>query len=259
MQIYSFLINLDILFHLIYYKFFLKMSQIVYVPQCSSTNDEILSYLLGEEVVTLYTFAQMQGRGQYGNSWETLRNQNLAFSMVFPKSKITLSHTLFNFHTANILREFIAKKTQKKTWVKWPNDIIIAQKKVSGMLIEKKKIEQKEYLIVGIGLNILQENFDNLPKAGSILTQTGLRFNLTQWAEEMNEFFNEKLFAPISEEVLRGYNEHLFRKNKISVFEIQGMRQNGIVQYADTQGYLWVDLENEGVKKFYHKELELLY
>jgi len=55
------------------------------------------------------------------------------------------------------------------------------------------------------------------------------------------------------------FNENLFRKDEISVFEINGERQNGIIKYADEKGELWVDLENDGLKPFYHKEIKLLY
>ena len=54
-------------------------------------------------------------------------------------------------------------------------------------------------------------------------------------------------------------NQNLFRKDIISVFEINKMRQNGIIKNADEKGFLWVDLEKDGLKKFYHKEIELLY
>jgi BirA family biotin operon repressor/biotin-[acetyl-CoA-carboxylase] ligase len=37
------------------------------------------------------------------------------------------------------------------------------------------------------------------------------------------------------------------------------MRQNGIIKSADRDGFLWIDLENEGLKKFFHKDIEMLY
>ena len=46
---------------------------------------------------------------------------------------------------------------------------------------------------------------------------------------------------------------------EVSVFEIGKIRQNGIIKNVDEQGYLWIDLENEGLKRFYHKEIKLLY
>ena len=135
------------------------MDTLFYIQQCLSTNDEIINLLKSHDGIrelTLYTFDQTKGRGQYGNTWDTAPNQNLAFSMALLQNEVSQSDILFNFHTANILRDFIAKKTETKVEVKWPNDIIIHHKKVSGMLIEKKKIGNNVYFIVGIGLNLLQ-------------------------------------------------------------------------------------------------------
>lgn len=239
------------------------MDTLFYIQQCSSTNDEIINLLKshdGIKELTLYTFDQTKGRGQYGNTWDTAPNQNLAFSMALLQKEVSQSDILFNFHTANILRDFIAKKTETKVEVKWPNDIIIHHKKVSGMLIEKKKIGKNVYFIVGIGLNLLQRNFQNLPKAGSILTQTKKEFDLENWTKEMHAFFLEKVFEPVSlEEILDQYHHFLFKKDEVSVFEIDKIRQNGIIKKVDEQGYLWIDLENEGLKRFYHKEIKLLY
>ena len=180
--------------------------------------------------------------------------------MALLQDEVSQSDNLFNFHTANILRDFIAKKTETKVEVKWPNDIIIHHKKVSGMLIEKKKIGKNVYFIVGIGLNLLQRNFQNLPKAGSILTQTKKEFDLENWTKEMHAFFLEKVFEPVSsEKILDQYHHFLFKKDEVSVFEIDQIRQNGIIKKVDEQGYLWIDLENEGIKRFYHKEIKLLY
>lgn len=236
------------------------MASLHYIPQCSSTNDEILRYLNGEKLCGLYTFCQTQGRGQYGNVWEILPQQNLAFSLVFSVKNMPLNDVFLNFRAANLLRQFVAQKTDVLAQVKWPNDLIIKNKKVSGMLIEKKKVGDEVFYILGIGVNILQKEFGNMPKAGSILTQTSLVFDLKQWAEELFAFFNENLFEPISdEEILKEYNEFLFKKNQISVFEINKIRQNGRIEGVDAQGFLRIDLENDGQRKFFHKEVEMLY
>ena len=119
---------------------------------------------------------------------------------------------------------------------------------------------EEKYFIIGIGINVLQENFENLPKAGSILTQTGLQFDLNEFAEQFHFYFSEKILEKKSnEEILEEYNKNLFKKDKISVFEIDGLRQNGIIKSCDEQGFLWIDLENSELQKFYHKEIEMLY
>ena len=70
----------------------------------------------------------------------------------------------------------------------------------------------------------------------------------------------ENLTKPIPEKsVLEKLNQLLFRKDLISVFEIGQLRQNGIIKNVDEDGYLWVELENDGLQKFFHKEIALLY
>jgi BirA family biotin operon repressor/biotin-[acetyl-CoA-carboxylase] ligase len=55
------------------------------------------------------------------------------------------------------------------------------------------------------------------------------------------------------------FNNSLFRKDEISVFELNEKRQNGIIKNADRNGNLWIELENDGLHSFYHKEIKLLY
>ena len=159
-----------------------------------------------------------------------------------------------------MVADFLAILTNHQPEIKWPNDLIIKQKKVAGLLIEKKLLNNKSYFLVGIGLNVLQQNFRNLPKAGSLFTQTGIEFDLEILAESLHQYLDDHLINPISEEVvLEELNRRLFRKNLISVFEIGQLRQNGIVKKVDEDGFLWVELEHNGLQKFFHKEITLLY
>ncbi|WP_449399841.1 hypothetical protein [Chryseobacterium wanjuense] len=57
---------------------------------------------------------------------------------------------------------------------------------------------------------------------------------------------------------MRLFNANLFRKDEISVFELDKTRQNGIIRHADEKGELWVELE-DGIRSFYHKEIKLFY
>lgn len=237
------------------------MSHLVYIDACKSTNEEILGYLDANpsDYFALFTCNQTQGRGQYGNTWDIEAGLNLAFTMAV-KQQVHLLPELFNFRTAVLLAEFLAKMAAVAVDIKWPNDIIIKDKKVSGILTEKKNIDNEQYLIVGIGLNILQTDFSKLPKAGSLLTQTGISFKPQQVAAELFDFLKEGFARPISaDETTKLVNHHLYRKERISVFELNGVRQNGIIKQVDREGYLWVDLENDGLQRFFHKQIQLLY
>lgn len=236
------------------------MNSLIYFNNCASTQDELIDFLnqhyLSEDFLAVYTFNQTKGRGQYGNSWENLPEENLAYSFALKTKNINVSDTCFNFYTAILVRDFIANLTKTEVKIKWPNDLILKNKKICGMLFEKNK----NYFVVGIGINILQENFKNLPKAGSVLSQTGLSFELKSFTESLHQYLFEHLIQKeIPNNILELYQLHLYRKNEVSVFEKNEVRQNGIIQNVDENGYIWIDLENEGLQKFFHKEIELLY
>ena len=236
------------------------MNSLIYFNNCASTQDELIDFLnqhyLSEDFLAVYTFNQTKGRGQYGNSWENLPEENLAYSFALKTKNINVSDTCFNFYTAILVRDFIANLTKTEVKIKWPNDLILKNKKICGMLFEKSK----NYFVVGIGINILQENFKNLPKAGSVLSQTGLSFELKAFTESLHQYLFEHLVQKeIPNNILELYQLHLYRKNEISVFEKNEVRQNGIIKNVDENGYIWIDLENEGLQKFFHKEIELLY
>lgn len=234
---------------------------IYYLPSSTSTNDEMTDILKTKPInCSVYTFHQTKGKGQYGNHWQSIPFKNLAYSLAIASDLVTLPENVFNYHTAIIIRDFIANLTDSKVEIKWPNDLIIHQKKICGILIEKQKIGNQWFYIIGIGINILQDDFSKLPKGGSILTQTKQKFDLKYFTNNFHRYLVSNILLPKSaNNILANFNTHLFRKEKVSIFEKNNIRQNGIIKNADTDGFLWINLEKEGLKKFYHKEIELLY
>lgn len=237
------------------------MSQLFYLKECSSTNDEISKFLLYEnsDFIGLHTFNQTKGRGQYGNVWTQTAGKNLAYTLAVNTHNILCSDFIFNYYTAIIVRDYLANLADYDVKIKWPNDIILKGKKIVGILIEKKKINQNNYFIIGTGINVLQDKFETISNAGSLLTQTGQQFDLEELTLNFHEFLCEKLKnIPSDQKILEDFNKNLFRKDIISVFEIEKERQNGIIRNADDKGELWIELEN-GIRSFYHKEVKLLY
>jgi BirA family biotin operon repressor/biotin-[acetyl-CoA-carboxylase] ligase len=218
------------------------MNPLIYLKISPSTNIDIQKFRLDRsDFLALYTFNQTQGKGQYNNSWEMIPEENLAFSLMLQTKYIIISENIFNFYTATIVRDFIANLTRTDVEIKWPNDIILNKKKIAGILIEKKKLDNEEVFIIGVGINVVQNDFSQFPKAGSLLTQTNKRFDLKTLAEDLFEYFQARIYS--SENVLGNFNKHLFLKDKI----------------ADKEGFIWIELENDGLQKFFHKEIELLY
>jgi len=239
------------------------MSSLLYLSQTTSTNDFIVDLASADlgELTGVYTFRQTKGRGQYGNRWESSADQNIAYSFIVPSQAIYLSGKMFNFYTALLVADFIAKISDYRAEVKWPNDIILKNKKIIGILLEKKKLKNIEFYIVGIGINVLQEKFEKYSHAGSLKSITGQSFDLHELTNKLHQHLAFSLFKNISEkQVLNDYNKCLFRKDMVSVFEYKNSRRNGIIRLVDSDGKLNVELEGEtDLQKFYHKEIKLLY
>lgn len=238
------------------------MTQLFHLKECPSTNDEISKFLLYEnsDFIGLSTYNQTKGRGQYGNTWAAAAGKNVAYTLAVKAQSFVLSDFIFNYYTAVVIRDFLANLTDHVVKIKWPNDMILKNKKIVGILIEKKKINQDNYFILGAGFNVMQDKFEEISHAGSLLTTTGKVFDLDDFVLNLHEYLSEKLKnIPSEQEIIDQFNLNLFRKDEISVFEIEKERQNGMIRNADEKGELWVELERDGLKSFYHKEIKLLY
>lgn len=229
----------------------------------SSTNSQLfeLSKKNAKSWTVIWTSHQTQGKGYSGNSWISEFGKNIAVSVLI-KNDLHYSELIyFNQWVCNVICDFLSSYTEDVS-VKWPNDIIIKNKKVCGVLIETHKIDNQLNIITGIGLNVNQINFDLLLKAGSLSTQTGQIYNL----EEILSGLLTKLKSSYHliekrewESIIEKYNSKLFRKDKVSVFKIEDELFNGIIQSVDESGLLNVKLENGSINKFKHKEIELMY
>ena len=91
-----------------------------------------------------------------------------------------------------IILEFFEELKIPKLKVKWPNDILSDGKKISGILIETalRSNNSNDY-IIGIGLNINQNNFDNINNASSIKNITGIDYDLNHLTTRLINFFED--------------------------------------------------------------------
>ena len=132
-----------------------------YYKKIKSTNDKALKYIKnGIEKGIIITNIQTKGKGQRGKNWISLRG-NLFMSVFFEIIKY-LSLKKITYINTSIIEKIIKKKTNSNISVKLPNDILINNKKVCGILQETVFKNNIKYLIVGIGINLI--NSPNLIK-----------------------------------------------------------------------------------------------
>ncbi|MDB9853163.1 biotin--[acetyl-CoA-carboxylase] ligase, partial [Flavobacteriaceae bacterium] len=158
---------------------------VIKLSAIDSTNDYLKTNFLDKtknDIHVVYTFNQTKGRGQRGNTWNSEPEKNLAFSIAFFPNKFKVE----NHFRINIIFSLFILNTLKSLQIpdikiKWPNDIMSGNKKICGILNELKiKGSKIEKIIIGFGLNINQENFENLPGASSLKLIKQIDYNLNE-------------------------------------------------------------------------------
>jgi len=136
---------------------------IVVVDETTSTNDSVLERTSPSTPEGLVVFAERQtaGRGQRNNSWESAAGKGLWFSILLrPKIDIGASPQLAEW-AARTIADTISTEFAREATVKLPNDVVVAGKKIAGVLVEMRAQTNSPHIaIVGIGLNVNQRAED---------------------------------------------------------------------------------------------------
>ena len=207
---------------------------------------------------------QTNGRGQRGANWEVEKGKNLTFSILI-KDVLLIAEEVFNLNVVvavSLFQTFLQLKISNLD-IKWPNDILADKKKICGILIENQFKSTTEILsIVGIGINVNQENFINLPQATSLKNCTNQELNkdeilmlfLDQFQNNINLYKNEGAAY-----FWNSYHENLFKKNLPTAFENAAKEKfMGSIRQVTPTGLLQLTLEDDTLQLFDIKELKML-
>lgn len=135
--------------------------KVIHLESVDSTNDYLKK--IGKEVqegTVVISEEQTRGKGRLGRSWKSQSKEGIWMSIILkPEIMPYKAPFLTLIAGAAIVKTLNNLKVPAK--IKWPNDIIINNKKVSGILTElDAEIDRINYIIVGIGMNVKNLNFD---------------------------------------------------------------------------------------------------
>lgn len=175
--------------------------QFIYFDSVSSTNDYVKNNIgkLNHGSVILTT-NQTNGRGSKAHSWSSIENESIALSVLIKDFSVQFLK-IIPIVTAVSITDMLNVVGIQNSKIKWFNDIIIKDKKVAGLLCES--VIQGEYadVVLGIGMNVnsceLMFQQLGLNHAGSLLTQTGKKYNITLIVKLLVESI-EKNFKKLS-------------------------------------------------------------
>ena len=206
---------------------------------------------------------QTKGRGQVGNSWETEKGKNIIFSLLCHPDFVRASKQfLLSQCMALAIRNALAEHVDGVK-VKWPNDIYVADKKISGTLIECDLMGKSiANCIIGTGVNINQEVFvSDAPNPTSLKLLTGKEHDkeeiLTDIIQRFSELYDR--LAKGEEEAIRSeYMQCLYRSNGMYEYEDVRGRFKAEIAGVEPTGHLLLKFENGNVVRYEFKEVKFV-
>ena len=233
--------------------------------ECSSSNDEIMALArqsadLAHKALCVAHF-QTKGRGRQGRSWVNRQGECLMFSLGWTFDKPQYELGSLALVVALACRRALADIGLDVN-IKWPNDLVVANDKLAGILIETARVENKTVAIIGIGINFVlpkevenatsvQALFQTASKQG-VSVKTLLNAVLAQLDVLLNEYAQNGFASCVGE------YDAANRDTNRPVLLLQEGRvvHEGVVKGVDAQGALRL-LTDKGEKTIVSGEISL--
>lgn len=214
-------------------------STIIFIDVVSSTQNVIKK--MEEEGVVIFAGKQEKGRGRLGRTWFSTE-RDLKFSVLFKPQNIPPKRMSLLSLVAGLA---VCKAIGGR--LKWPNDVLLDEKKVAGILIEGEAQQDRlEKVCVGIGINVNStEGLEEL-KATSLKVHYSREFVLAEVAAKVLNFL-ESLYTSLQKgriplQEIRKVMDTLGKRVKVISFDEEF---EGIAKDVDEDGFLIVDVRGK--------------
>lgn len=242
--------------------------KLIKLDAIDSTNDYLKALhrkvVLEDEVIVL-AHHQTKGRGQAASNWHSEAGKSLVFSMFKRVLDLEAKWQLaINWAVSLGVKKGLERCGMNEVNIKWPNDILADDRKICGILIENQwHAHRMTSSVIGVGINVNNQNFHNLPQATSMAAIANRTFDMSEVLKNVAEGISSELDRLLNgnySDLKSDYEQHLFRMNTLSEFENkQGAQWKGRIKGVSDQGQLKVELENGSLQLFEMKELRLVY
>lgn len=213
------------------------------LESCASTNDEARqAFEAGEALPLLISAAeQTKGRGREGRTWSQLQG-NFAGSFLVMATRALLSEPgalslLAGLAISDALCAFGANPA--KLTLKWPNDVLLSESKVAGVLSEFVEDQHRRAFIVGIGVNLREAPAETLFPASAVFGEAApeprafgdtLGTALSRWIAQAE--------AQGMPAILEAWKQRGWRLGEALAIRTSGAPLEGVFEDLDPHGHL---------------------
>ncbi len=245
---------------------------LLFLHEVESTNTYAMNLLRNVNAIegtVVYTDYQTQGKGQRGSAWTSKIGENITLSVIIKPHFLSLQQSFYLSKVSALavydLLTDILVNSQYDIKIKWPNDILVNQSKIAGILIENNFTSNFiQHSVIGIGLNVNQVNFIGIDREVTSLKQL-LNLDLDR------DYVMKLLFSKIEKWYLklreRNYEliDNFYLKNvfgmgiKMDFEDINNLRFTAKTINVSKNGKLVLELEDLSLTEFDIKEVRYLF
>lgn len=224
-------------------------SELIVLDTVGSTNDYLKTIADKFPDGTVVTSReQTGGKGRLGRVWQSKKDDTISFSILLRPDlapmEVSAITPLCGLAVAKTLNEYF----NFGATIKWPNDIIVGNKKLCGILTEMScEFDRVGYIIIGIGINILNTNFpdDIAYKATSCKIESNRDINkselLAKILADIELILTEGDYR-FNSKNLQEYKEHCVTLNRAVTFTRRNEQIKGIATDINSEGELIVTM-----------------
>jgi BirA family biotin operon repressor/biotin-[acetyl-CoA-carboxylase] ligase len=237
-------------------------NDIIWLQEVDSTNNYASKYARDGESHGLVIAAhnQTEGKGQRGNSWESISGMNLLFSIVLKPTFLKVQRQFLLSKVAALAVCDVLAPLVNEVSIKWPNDIYVSNCKIAGILIENSfSTSYLDSSIIGIGINVNQTKFtDDIPNPTSLKILTREEYDIDSLLENVCKAFDlryQSLEAENEESISVDYFQMLFRKDNYYSYRAQEETFRAKIFGVRDSGELILKTDRGELKEFAFKEV----
>lgn len=229
-----------------------------YFDIIGSTSDYIKEMALegGKEGLLVVADKQDNGRGSKGRKWSSPAGTGIWMSFLLKPEFEILRATEISILISYCIAKILHERYNVDAGIKWPNDIILKGKKVTGILVELTGKENKiNYIAAGIGMNVNTESFPEEIKgiASSLYLETGNKFVrekiINNILQEFEIIYEQYLNEGSLKFICNKYNDYLVHKNQMICIHKGSQVTEALSGGINKYGQLYVTL-SDGTKSY---------
>ncbi len=242
--------------------------RIEYKSITTSTNDEVWKHADTDvfDGLVVFTEAQTAGRGRRGRTWHSPRGASLLLSLGISGQDNPIAGEWLSIIAAIAIYDTIARFIEHRPTIKWPNDVLVNGRKISGILVESRQNQTgTRNHVVGIGINCLQQHghFDGplAATATSLDLSSHHPIDRTAVAIQLLQVLDRRLTHPelLNQQALR--HDWLAGANMLGTritLECDGQQHSGTVIDLDPTAALVLQLDEGGIRAFNASDTSLV-